>query len=74
MHTIDDLQAGPIDGTISCICGYSKYAHYPNAGWGRRSVGIRRPKGVTKKQYVTDKLVGLYVMHVAKANVKPAIG
>lgn len=74
MHTIDTLVAGPIDGTITCKCGYSKYAHYPNAGWGRRSVGIRRNQGQTKKEFVTDKLVSLYVLHVARAKQQPAIG
>ena len=66
MHTIDTIQAGPIDGTITCKCGYRKYTVYPGAGWGRHSVGIKRNKGQTKKQYVTDKLVMFYIGHVAR--------
>ena len=66
MHTIDSLSCGPIDGTIRCKCGYSKYTVYPNAGWGRRSVGIRRLNGKTKKEYVRDKLVAYYITHVAR--------
>ena len=74
MHTIDTLVAGPIDGTINCQCGFTKYEHYPNAGWGRKSVGIRRMPGQTKKQYVTDKLVASYVLHIARAKQLAAKG
>ena len=68
MHTIESLIAGGIDGTITCKCSYQKYYVYPGAGWGRKSVGIKRSIGQTKKEYVTDKLVNFYVMHVAKAH------
>ena len=67
MHTIDTLNAGGIDGTITCKCGWSKYTAYPNAGWGRKSIGIRRLNGQTKKQYVTDVLVKKYIGHIANA-------
>ena len=66
MHTINTLDAGGIDGTITCKCGYSKYTTYPNAGWGARSVGIRRLNNQTKKEWVKDKLVASYIGHVAR--------
>ena len=66
MHTIDTLSCGPIDGTIRCKCGYSKYTVYPNAASGRRSVGIRRLNGKTKKEWVRDRLVTFYIAHVAR--------
>ena len=66
MHGIAKLQYGGIDGTVTCICGYRKYTVYPGRGWGRRSVGIHRPIGKTRKEYVKDKLVTFYIMHVVR--------
>jgi len=66
MHTIDTINAGQIDGTLTCTCGFNKYTTYPNRGWGQRSVGIRRLNGQTKKQWITDKLVASYIGHVVR--------
>ena len=65
MHNVDTMSAGGIDGNITCTCEWSKYAVYPNAGWGRRSVGIRRISG-TKKDWVKGKLVDAYKLHIAR--------
>ena len=65
LHNVDTMNAGGIDGNITCTCEWSKYAVYPNAGWGRRSVGIRRTSG-TKKDWVKAKLVAAYIGHVVR--------
>jgi len=66
MHTIKAINAGLIDGTLTCSCGYTKYTTYPNRGWGERSVGIRRLNKQTKKEWIKDKLVAHYIGHVAR--------
>jgi len=66
MHDITMLKVnGGIDGTCKCSCGWTKYAVYPGAGWGGRSVGIRRPKGMTKGAYINNRLVTLWAKHAS---------
>jgi len=65
-HSVSTLKVnGGIDGFIRCECGWDKYAVYPGAGWGRRSTGIRRPKGQTKGQYINNRLVTLWAKHAS---------
>ncbi len=74
MHTIDYINAGSIDGTLACTCGYTKYTTYPNRGWGARSVGQYRPNGKTKREWIKDKLVAYYIGHVAREQRNAELG
>lgn len=61
-HSVDTLEVGAFDGTITCTCSWSKYQTYPGTGWGKRSVGIMN-KFATKKLWVTNSLTFKYMGH-----------